>query len=153
MQNSVLTKRKERRFLQTCCMNHQRKKVQHQKRKVQHQETKILNRKMTAQAPTVKTVQLILRQRTVFENMKNVIEFETYQSTTFQPKPRLKQHCHFTSTKLGSTETKVYTDETNLKAENAMQVTRIQILERMVASNNSIVDNSTATRVKLTLLQ
>ena len=41
----------------------------------------------------------------------------------------------------------------NLEAENAMQVTRIQILENMVSGNNSVVNVMQATLVQLTLLQ
>ena len=79
--------------------------------------------------------------------MKNVIMNlkRTNQQLSSQNQG-LNNTVDFASTKLGSTETKVYiSTKQNLEAENTpCKSLAIQILERMVASNNSIVGNSTS---------
>ena len=78
------------------------------------------------------------------ENMKNVIMNlkRTNQQLSSQNQG-LNNTVILLRQSLEALKQKFTLTKQNLEAENAMQVTRIQILERMVASNNSIVDNST----------
>ena len=79
------------------------------------------------------------------ENMKNVIMNlkRTNQQLSSQNQG-LNNTVILLRQSLEALKQKFTLTKQNLEAENAMQVTRIQILERMVASNNSIVGNSTS---------
>ena len=104
---------------------------------------KILNLKM----------QLILRHRTILktlkkdniENMKKIIM--NLKSTNQQLSIKnqgLNNTVILLRQSLEALKQKFTMTKQNLEAENAMQVTRIQILENMVSGNNSIVNTSTS---------